>query len=261
MFDRCLIDNKSKAEIISIYPSRKNGAYYINKFENYLLDTYQITLKEYCKKYLLVVWPVCPVKKVEVGWRPSGKGVILQLCAKGGVTREFFPKFDSFCRRISKERLGAGNPMYKKEPWNLNKRFSEAICHKMAVSAAKRHANRIEWGPTDIEIEIARILTEIGESFEEQRQIDFYCVDFVLKNKKIIIEADGDFWHCNPQKYPNGPISIIQKKSLRIDKAKTTFLRKKGWTVLRYWGSDILTETFKKRLLADLEVYDKTTSN
>lgn len=257
MFDKCLIDQKDKQSIIREYPTRSHGAYYINKFENYLKNKHGISLKDYCKKYLNIIWPMCPVKHVEVGWRPSGKGIILQLCAKGGVKREFFPRFDAFCERIAKERVGKGNPMYGKTAWNLHKKFSKEVRLKMSISAAKRLAKRIEWGPTNIEIEVAKFLDSIHEEYTEQKQIDFYCVDFVLKNKKIIIEADGDFWHCNPQKYPDGPMSIIQKKSIRIDKAKNTFLAAKGWLVLRYWGSDILSGTFKKPLKDAILNYDK----
>lgn len=66
-----------------------------------------------------------------------------------------------------------------------------------------------------------------------------YSIDFAIVKQKIAIEVDGDFWHANPLKYPNGPVHSIQIKNERYKKNKEAFLSKRGWTIYRFWESDI----------------------
>ncbi len=70
----------------------------------------------------------------------------------------------------------------------------------------------------------------------------FMC-DFCFLKERVIIEVDGDFWHINPKRYPEG--SVLHKhqlKSIGRDKAKTAYIQKvdnDSWTLLRFWESDI----------------------
>ncbi len=52
-----------------------------------------------------------------------------------------------------------------------------------------------------------------------------YVVDFCCQNKKLIIELDGG--HHNEQ------------ASIQSDKERQQFLESKGYTVIRFWNSDI----------------------
>lgn len=63
--------------------------------------------------------------------------------------------------------------------------------------------------------------------------------DFLLSSKGILIEIDGDYWHCNPKKYPNGPINKIQKKNIQNDKEKDIVAKLKGYKLVRIWEGDI----------------------
>jgi very-short-patch-repair endonuclease len=62
--------------------------------------------------------------------------------------------------------------------------------------------------------------------------------DFYLPNHNIIIEVDGDFYHCNPTTHPI-PVYEIQKKNLANDKRKNSWAKNHGVRLLRYWESDI----------------------
>src|SRR5260370_34063041 len=66
-----------------------------------------------------------------------------------------------------------------------------------------------------------------GSHFRRQVQIDRYIVDFVCHGKKIIIEVDGG-QHGN---------------QLAADAQRTKIIEANGYTVLRYWNNDVLSNT------------------
>lgn len=143
-FDKCLIDGLLKSEITSRFPSRKDGAYYLNKFQNHIRVSHNIhSLKEYCKTYLNVNWPKCPTTGKEVGYIVSGKGLILSTFAKGGINKTNCPNFRKGCEKLSKERMGAGNPMFGAVPWNngLTKETNESV--------KRVSEKRMGWNPSE----------------------------------------------------------------------------------------------------------------
>jgi len=64
-----------------------------------------------------------------------------------------------------------------------------------------------------------------GFKFRRQEQIGRFIADFVCFERGIIIEADG------------GQHSIEREK----DEERTQWLHSQGFTVLRFWNNDILT--------------------
>lgn len=63
--------------------------------------------------------------------------------------------------------------------------------------------------------------------------------DFYIPSKKIIIEVDGDFYHCNPNTKYLTPEYEIQKKNLSNDKRKNNWCKNHNITLLRFWEKDI----------------------
>jgi very-short-patch-repair endonuclease len=63
--------------------------------------------------------------------------------------------------------------------------------------------------------------------------------DFYIPSKKIIIEVDGDFYHCNPNTKYSIPEYEIQKKNLSNDKRKNNWCENHNISLLRYWEKDI----------------------
>jgi very-short-patch-repair endonuclease len=72
-----------------------------------------------------------------------------------------------------------------------------------------------------------------GFKFVRQEAIDTYVVDFVCREKKLIIEADGGQHAENSQ-----------------DLTRDTFLKQEGYRVLRFWNNDILNN--KEGVLANI---------
>ncbi|WP_183462819.1 endonuclease domain-containing protein [Microbulbifer rhizosphaerae] len=67
----------------------------------------------------------------------------------------------------------------------------------------------------------------MGLKFKRQKPIGRYIVDFVCLQPKLIIELDGG-QHMNQEKY---------------DQHRDSWLQEQGFTVLRFWNNQILSET------------------
>jgi len=93
-------------------------------------------------------------------------------------------------------------------------------------------------GLNNLELAGRSILDGLGVSFQEQvLLLERFTVDVVLVDRKIVIEWDGDYWHGNPKKYPTPTVS--QSKVQRKDRSSSAYLRKCGYTVLRFWETDV----------------------
>jgi len=66
-----------------------------------------------------------------------------------------------------------------------------------------------------------------GYRFHRQYVMGSYIVDFVCWKKRLVIEIDGG-QHIENSKY---------------DDARTTYLKSRGFRVLRYWNNDVLNKT------------------
>ena len=64
-----------------------------------------------------------------------------------------------------------------------------------------------------------------GYRFRRQFPIERYIVDFVCREKKIVIELDG-----GQHNQPN---------DIQYDVERTAFLNSEGYQVLRFWNNDI----------------------
>ena len=79
--------------------------------------------------------------------------------------------------------------------------------------------------------------------FRRQYPIGNYIVDFVCRDKKLIIELDGG-QHNEPN-------------NIEYDKSRTEFLKSKGYKVIRFWNNDVdnniegVFEVIRKNLDAD----------
>lgn len=65
--------------------------------------------------------------------------------------------------------------------------------------------------------------------------------DFKISGEKILIEVDGDYWHCNPNTKYKEPIYEAQKSNVIQDKIKKDWCDENGYKLLRFWETDIKT--------------------
>ena len=67
-----------------------------------------------------------------------------------------------------------------------------------------------------------RLLSRCRPKFTRQLPIGPYIADFACRRAKLVIEIDGS-----------------QHIDSRHDEARTAFLEAEGWTVIRFWNSDV----------------------
>jgi len=65
-----------------------------------------------------------------------------------------------------------------------------------------------------------------GIKFKRQKPIGPYVVDFVAVNEKLVIELDGG----------------QHQQRMAYDQARTGYLERNGYRVLRFWNNECLTQ-------------------
>lgn len=95
---------------------------------------------------------------------------------------------------------------------------------------------------TNPELFVKNQLEKLNVDFEYQKNIHCkkgtpYRIDFISGDK--IIEIQGDYYHCNPTVYKNGPINSVQKNNIVRDEAKKANLINAGYKVYYLWEKEI----------------------
>lgn len=111
----------------------------------------------------------------------------------------------------------------------------EMVRRKMQTALQRR----FDAGPTSIETQTYDALALLGLDFERQASIGHFIVDAYVPALKLVIEVHGDYWHCNPTVYPDGPQNAIQRKDIKRDRAKRTYLHRHGYQLVELWERDI----------------------
>lgn len=99
------------------------------------------------------------------------------------------------------------------------KRFCSRSCHGL-----HRQANLDT--PTDIERMLAMELARLGVRFQMHVSIGRYVVDFLVTDQRVVVEADGDYWH-----------SLAQNRER--DQDKNDDLVADGYQLHRFKGTEI----------------------
>jgi very-short-patch-repair endonuclease len=73
------------------------------------------------------------------------------------------------------------------------------------------------------------------KDFKTNRMFNF---DFGDKDRKILIECDGDYWHSNPSKF--NVLNETQISNKEKDLIKNEVAARNGYKLLRFWEEDIL---------------------
>lgn len=121
LWEKCEICGKETKELERVHHENRNrGSYFSERFEKHILE-HGTTLHEYFKRYRLVDFGTCACG--------CGTPVVINFRGKFLVVRRYIqyhstendPLFLESVERNRTSRLGSGNPMYGKEPWNLGK--------------------------------------------------------------------------------------------------------------------------------------------
>ena len=152
-------------------------------------------------------------------------------------------------KKISKKLKGVP----KTEISKIKNSESQKVRYKNNPKLREQQSKtRLKWMRDNSKVKTSKLETtfiNILTSFGLIEDVDFIhnhlisniktFFDFYIPSKKIIIEVDGDFYHCNPNTKYSTPIYEIQKKNKTNDKRKNTWCQNHGMILLRYWEKDI----------------------
>lgn len=109
---------------------------------------------------------------------------------------------------------------------------------------------------TSIELIVSSSLAVIGVEFVHPYVMMSGSVrkeyDFYVPTLNTLIEADGDYWHGNPQKYANDKLDKIQQHTRTNDVSKDVLARDASMRLLRFWETDVKRDGFTVMLLEAL---------
>jgi very-short-patch-repair endonuclease len=112
---------------------------------------------------------------------------------------------------------------------------------------AQRERRLVQFAENRVGKVVNNKLEQLFRSILDTYEIDYiqsfnsgrFVYDFYIPSRNILIEVDGDFYHSNPIKYPNGPIYETQIHNSKNDQIKNEWAKANGYTLLRFWESDI----------------------
>lgn len=86
-----------------------------------------------------------------------------------------------------------------------------------------RHAREQRNNPTPAELAIWHRVNHFHPRFTRQHSVGRYILDLACRRGKLAVEIDGS-----------------QHVDSEYDRARTAFLESLGWTVIRFWNSDVM---------------------
>ena len=158
-------------------------------------------------------------------------------------------------QKISKGGTGVSRP--KAEGFGIGRKHSQITKDKMSETAIQRVLITDQNHTSKLEKTFANILDILDIKYQQffyAKDIKAFY-DFYIPEHNLIIEVDGDFWHCNPTKFPE-VIYETQKRNLIKDKIKSQWALDNGYKLLRFWENDI-NNNIKQVKQMLLEALDK----
>jgi len=130
------------------------------------------------------------------------------------------------CRRMSRGKLGHT--------------FSEPVKARLRAVLLEGRMLQASNHRTSIENRLYESLASLGVPFIPQKLMEGkFLVDAYIPGQRLVIEADGDYWHALPR---------VQAR----DRAKNAYLTKCGYRMLRLSETEIRNDTFLEKLGGEL---------
>lgn len=142
-------------------------------------------------------------------------------------------KLQKYKREIRKKFLGIENSENA-----LMRTYTEATKTRRAIKS-ELFGNNSKQIDTSIELFVKEILEENGYDYIFQKAIRWCNYDFYLPNQNVALEIEGEYWHCDPRVYPNGPKNSIQCKNLEKNKMKQEICKSQNIPLIRVHEHDI----------------------
>jgi len=170
-------------------------------------------------------------------------------------------QLSEYKERIEKtniERFGAINPLsknteiyHKRNKTVIDKYGCENVFQCLDLFIDNWSNNGKRSSVSSLNKKLYEILKDLDLEFTPEYKINYYDEDgkkrykfFDAKVGNILIEANGDYWHANPEKYKpedvfNFPKSVITSKDIwELDKYKEHIANVNGFNVLTIWEKE-----------------------
>lgn len=109
---------------------------------------------------------------------------------------------------------------------------------------------RVKSKDSEIEKILRNALWNKGYRYRKNDKDVFGHPDIVFKSKKVAIFCDSEFWHGYDWERKKNEIKTRQdfwipkiERNMQRDKEVNMKLSEEGWTVLRFWGTEIKKQT------------------
>lgn len=156
--------------------------------------------------------------------------------------------------KISKGAKGVAKP--KPEGFGVGRIHSQITRDKMSDTAIENilKQGKVKRSKLEYKFETLLELLEINYTHSFYISSIKKIYDFYLPDYNILIEIDGDFWHCNPINFPK-PTYKSQEINLINDKFKNEWALENGYKLIRFWENDINNNILevKKTLLENVK--------
>jgi very-short-patch-repair endonuclease len=146
-------------------------------------------------------------------------------------------------KKISNSLKGVPKSENSKKKLSITQKKRYEDNPKLKEDASKRRItwlkSKISKKPSGVEIKFETILRLLNLNFEYQYEYKHRLFDFYLETYNILIEVDGDFYHCNPSSKHHEVIYETQIITKQNDKYKDELCANNDIILIRYWEKDI----------------------
>lgn len=146
------------------------------------------------------------------------------------------------CRKLKKEQvLFIINNCDKMTDSQLARKYKvseKAVSEVRKKHGIKKTGNEVS-GPTYIELFVKDILDKHNIKYLYNEKLGDYVPDFQIIGTKILIEVQGDYYHCNPYIYTEGPKDDVQIKHIVRDYYKKCYFTSRNYILLYVWEKEI----------------------
>jgi len=111
--------------------------------------------------------------------------------------------------------------------------------------------------------EIIKIIEKMGYEVLPSYQVDTKICDIYIPKLNLIVEYNGDYWHCNPKKYKsdyfNQKKQQFAKDIWEYDRKKLELVRSYGYNLEVVWETDLKHDNNLIKKI--INIYDKSITN
>ena len=117
---------------------------------------------------------------------------------------------------------------------------------KLTPEQRRKNMQAVKNKGTKIEVIFGKMLWNVGVRYRKNDKKVFGKPDFTLRRVRIAIFCDGEFWHGKDWEIHKSDHKSHQdfwipkiERNMQRDCEVNEYLKKEGWTVLRFWETDI----------------------